>query len=72
MKLNDEVIAHVAKILQLAIITGTDIVDHMRMIVLDEDEGQLYLNEDYIKNSEANIEKMIQEAVSNIENQEGA
>ena len=72
MKLNDEVIAHVAKILQLAIITGTDIVDHMRMIVLDEDEGQLYLNEAYIKNSEANIEKMIQEAVSNIENQEGA
>lgn len=72
MKLTDEVIAHVAKILQLALISGTDIVDHMRMIVLHEDDDQLYLDEDYVKNSEANIEKMLQEAVSNMDSQEGA
>ena len=71
MKLNDEVIAHVAKILQLALITGTDIVDHMRMIVLNEEDGQLYLNEDYIANSEANIDKMLKEAVVVMKNQEG-
>jgi hypothetical protein len=70
MKLNDEVIAHVAKILQLAIITGTDIVDHMRMLVLDKNENQLYLNEEYIKNSEANIERMLQEAINNMSNKE--
>ena len=72
MKLNDEVIAHVAKILQLALITGTDIVDHMRMLVLDESDNQLYLNEEYIKNSEANIERMLQEAINNMSVKEGA
>ena len=43
MKLNDEVIAHIAKLLQMALITGTDIVDNLRMIILDEKEGSLYL-----------------------------
>ena len=56
MKLNDEVIAHVAKILQVALITGTDVVDHLRMVVLDEEDGQLFLNEEYAKNHEQNIE----------------
>lgn len=60
-KFNDEVIAHVAKLLQLAIISGTDIVDHMRMVELVEQEGQLYLASEYSQRSEANIEKMIQE-----------
>ena len=72
MKLNDEVIGHVAKILQLALITGTDIVDHMRMMVLNAEDGQLYLNEDYITHSEANIDKMLKEAAAAMENQEGA
>ena len=60
-KFNDEVIAHVAKLLQLAIISGTDIVDHMRMVELVEQEGQLYLTPEYNQRSDANIEKMIQE-----------
>lgn len=60
-KFNDEVIAHVAKLLQIAIISGTDIVDHMRMVELVEQEGQLYLASEYSQRSEANIEKMIQE-----------
>lgn len=64
-------IAHVAKILQLALITGTDIVDHMRMIVLKASDEELYLDEEYVKNSNSNIEKMLQEAASNMFNQEG-
>lgn len=62
MKLNDEVIAHVAKLLQLAILTGTDIVDHMRLITLDSNEdGDLILNEDYAANAEKNIQRMLEE-----------
>lgn len=73
MKLNDEVIAHVAKILQVALITGTDVVDHLRMVVLDEEDGQLFLNEEYAKNHEQNIEKMINEALEkSADQQEGA
>ena len=65
MKLNDEVIAHIAKILQMALITGTDIVDHLRMMVLDENEGMLSLNQEYNENNEANIQRMIDEALQN-------
>jgi hypothetical protein len=65
MKLNDEVIAHIAKILQMALITGTDIVDHLRMMTLDENEGELFLNQEYNDNNKANIQKMIDDAIAN-------
>ena len=64
MKLDDEVIAHIAKTVQLGMLTGTDVVDHLRMMILEESEGKLFLNEDYRKNSEENIEKMLTEATS--------
>ena len=70
MKLNDEVIGHLAQILQLAILSGTDIVDHMRLIVLDVDEGELFLNENYINNHKDNIQKMLNDALETL-NQEG-
>lgn len=60
-KFNDEVIAHVAKLLQLAIISGTDIVDHMRMVELVEQDGQLFLSPEYSQRSEENITTMLQE-----------
>ena len=69
MKFSDEVIAHIAKILQMALITGTDIVDHLRMVTIESEDGNLFLNEEYARNYEENIEKMINEA---LEKQEGA
>tara|TARA_B100000700_G_C14868050_1_gene772001 strand:- start:468 stop:677 length:210 start_codon:yes stop_codon:yes gene_type:complete len=68
MKLNDEVVGHIAKILQMALITGTDIVDHLRMIILEEREGELFLNNEYAEMIETNIQKMIDNA---LEQQEG-
>jgi len=62
MKLNDEVIAHIAKQLQLAILTGTDIVDNLRMIQLQEENGQLFLDSDYLKHAQENEQRMIEEA----------
>ena len=62
VKSNDSVIAHFVKILQLGLLTGTDIVDHFRMVRLALDEGELFLNEEYEKSQEQNIEKMLQEA----------
>ena len=59
MRLNDEVIAHVAKLVQLAILTGTDVVDHMRMITLESEDNILSLNSDYEQQSEENIAKML-------------
>ena len=62
MKLNDEVIAHIAKQLQMAILTGTDIVDNLRMIRLQEEAGQLYLDEEYEKAAADNEKRMIMQA----------
>lgn len=62
MRLSDSVIAHVAQLVQLAILTGTDVVDHMRMMVLVEDEGVLNLEVQYELQSEQNIQRMLEAA----------
>jgi len=62
MKLNDEVIAHIAKQLQLAILTGTDIVDNLRMIRLQEENGQLFLDSEYVAVAKENEKRMLEEA----------
>ena len=62
MKLNDEVIAHIAKQLQMAILTGTDIVDNLRMITLSEADGELYLDPTYAEIAEQNEKRMLEEA----------
>ena len=61
MKLNDEVIAHIAKCIQLAILTGTDVIDHLRMITLKEENNELYLSEECEAQCEENIQKMLNE-----------
>lgn len=63
MKLNDEVIAHIARQLQLAILTGTDIVDNLRMMrVIVEENGEIYLDPEYSAIAEQNEKKMLEEA----------
>ena len=69
--LSDDVIAHVAQLLQLALLTGTDVVDNLRMIRLTPSgEGleSLKLNPEYKENSNSNVEKMMAEVQSYKEN----
>lgn len=63
MNLSDNVIGHIAQIVQLAILTGTDVVDHLRSVELvqDTDTGKLFLTEEYQTRSEVNIQRMIGE-----------
>lgn len=70
VKLNDSVIAHFVKLLQLGLLTGTDIVDHFRMVRLTLEEDELFLNKDYESNQEENINKMLQQASEIVETQE--
>ena len=63
MTLSDSTIAHVAQLVQLAMLTGTDVVDHMQMMTLVDVDGSLELNPDYEQQSEDNVQRMIQEAV---------
>lgn len=61
-KLDDTVVAHIAKLLQVALLTGTDIIDHMRMIRLtshSQNEGILVLEEEYRKIFDSSIEVMV-------------
>ena len=63
MKLNDTTIAHFVKLIQVAFITGTDIVDHFRMMELElNSEKSIVLNEEYEKIFEEQIEKMLENA----------
>ena len=66
MKFNDEVIAHIAKILQMAILTGTDIIDHLRPVTLTQAANELFLDEEYASIVEENIQKMLDNALTSI------
>lgn len=69
MKLSDEVIGEIAKQLQVAILTGTDVVDNLRLIELEtRDDDSLYLTEAYSEVSEQNI-KRLQEFIEAVENE---
>jgi len=62
MHLHDSTIAHIAKLVQLAIITGTDVIDHLRMMKLDINdlEGLIYIDKEYESDHSGSINDMIQ------------
>lgn len=61
MKLNDICISHIAKLVQLAILTGTDIVDNLRQMELSqENENYLMLEPVYAQAFDENLNKMIE------------
>ena len=55
----------IAKILQVAILTGTDISDNLRQFELTTDEnGKLTVSENFVNTFNNNVEKMMQEVQS--------
>jgi len=63
--LSDTVIANIVQLVQLAMITGTDVSDHFRMIALtpsDLSPGKLELAPSYIKAHEEAVVRMTEEA----------
>jgi hypothetical protein len=63
-RLSDEVIGEVAKLIQVAILTGTDVIDNLRTVrvIADSDNSVVSLDEDYKAQSQKNIESLLQEA----------
>ena len=60
-KLSDEVISAIARSLQVAILTGTDVIDNLRAIRVEiSDDGEMVLAGDYRKSEKENIDKMLQ------------
>ena len=68
MKFSDELIADVARTLQIAILTGTDIVDHLRTFEVEDESGLIKLT----KESKERIEREIQEMAARIEDERSA
>ena len=65
MKLDDTAIAQIVKLIQMALLTGTDIVDHLRMMILDQGNNEkLVMNKEYQEVFDASIEKMLQNSNS--------
>mgnify|MGYP001189293014 CR=1 FL=1 len=61
VKLTDNAISHIAQLLQVAILTGTDIVDNLRMAQFVNNGGQLDISPDYYETFNANIQGMLAE-----------
>ena len=62
LKLSDETIAHIAKIIQVAILSGTDIVDHLRLLTLvKNDNNYLVPSPETSETFEKNIQNMLNE-----------
>jgi len=62
--LHDEVIGEVARSLQRALLTGTDIVDHLRQIELNVQRGDssVTLSEEFVRRQTENDQRMVDEA----------
>ena len=68
LRLSDEVIGQIAKLVQIAILTGTDIVDNMRMIRLttdNENESKLVLADSYRELARLQVEKLMEDLENN-------
>jgi hypothetical protein len=58
-KLSDSTIGQIAKLLQLAILSGTDVVDQLRTLKVVVIEGVLELESNYAEQFEKNLESML-------------
>ena len=59
--LGDDAIAGIAKLLQVAILTGTDIVDNLRTLRLVQVDNKMSLSPGFVENLEENIQNMLSE-----------
>ena len=58
--MNDETIAQIAKILQVAILTGTDIVDNLRQARFTVDGELLCVSADYAEEFNKTVKKLVE------------
>jgi len=61
-KLSDEFIGQVAKLVQLALLTGTNVVDNLRLVrVAASDDGEVVLAAEYKDYFNASLSQMLDE-----------
>jgi len=66
-RLSDNCIAQIVRLIQLGILTGTDVSDQLRTFeVTETKDGNLEPSPDFIENFEANLQKMSEAAENNV------
>ncbi len=60
LRLSDESIGTIAKLLQIAILTGTDIVDNLRTVTFTVSDDKLVPTQQFLDSLNKSIEGMIQ------------
>lgn len=63
-KLSDKAIGQIAKLLQVAILTGTDVVDNLRVIEFEVEDSLLVPTAEFLERIDSNISKMLSELES--------
>lgn len=62
LQFTDNAISHIAQLLQIAILTGTDIVDNLRAAQFTTKNNQIEVSPDYYETFTSNLERMLEEA----------
>lgn len=63
MRMTDSSIACVAKMVQMAILTGTDVVDNLRLMrFVSNEDGNLDPDPEFVDGLEDSIQKMLEQA----------
>lgn len=58
--MTDESIGYIAKLLQMAILTGTDVVDNLRLLRFEIDGESLIPSSEFVSNFEKNINSILE------------
>ena len=61
LKMTDNAINHIAKLLQMAILTGTDIMDNLRNATFVVNDGNVDIHPDHQESFDGNIQSMLDE-----------
>lgn len=60
MNLDDTAIAQIVRLIQMALLTGTDIVDHLRMMQMAiNEDNKVVMDKEYKKIFDEQIDKML-------------
>ena len=62
-RLSDETISSIAKLVQLAILTGTDVVDNLRTLRLEVNDNELTPTAEFNENFQKNLDDLAQKAL---------
>jgi hypothetical protein len=62
-RLSDETISSIAKLVQLAILTGTDVVDNLRTLRLEASDEELIPTAEFNESFQSNLDDLAQKAL---------